>query len=229
MNLPQALASLVHESITNRAPPLLVALCGWADTGKSTVASQLCSDLGRFDIFGDMISTDSFMRDRAERNALGISGYNPRSIDIQALDSAISKFLTRESFAHYPYDNRTGTKNVRPRVVEPCDVLVVEGIHSFNPGVAKRMHLKVFIDADEVTLRQMRYRANMQKRGMKAVDAEARIESEWQEYCTAVRPLISSADLIVHVDESYNYRWPMSSGNPRTGSDLSLPVRTSDA
>lgn len=213
MNLPQTLASLIQARLTNHTPPLFMALCGWADTGKSTVASQLCGALAQLSISGDSISTDSFMKDRAERNALGISGYNPRSIDIHALDAAIRKFTAREPFSHYPYDNRTGTKHVNPIVVAPCDALVVEGIHSFHLDVANRMHLKVFFDSDESTLRLMRYRANMQKRGMKPADAETRIQNEWQDYCAMVRPLMASADLVIHVDQLFNYRWLVNSGD----------------
>lgn len=178
------------------------------------MASQLCGALGELGISGFTISTDSLMKDRAERNALGINGYNPRSIDIHALESAISKFITREPFAHHPYDNRTGTKQVSPKLVDPCDVLVVEGIHAFDRAIANRMQLKVFFDSDEATLRHMRYRANMQKRGMNPADAEARIQSEWQDYCAFVRPLVSSADLVVQVDQHFNYRWLIDSTDP---------------
>ena len=223
MDLAQTLASLVHASLTTRTPPILVALCGWADTGKSTVAGQLCGALVRLGTSSDLISTDSFMLDRAERNALGISGYNPLSIDINALETSLSKFSLREAFTHYPYDNGTGTKQVNPSVVEPCDVLVVEGIHSFHPGIAKQMSMKVFFDSDEATLRKMRYRANMQKRGMSPASAEAKIQNEWQDYCALVRPLITSADLVVHVDERFNYRWLMSTGSPGASSNVTLP------
>lgn len=205
--LPQALARLVQTRLVTQAPPLLVALCGWADTGKSTVARQLFEQLGLRSVSGTAISTDAFMKDRAERNALGISGYNPESIDIRALDAAISRFKLGEPFAYHPYDNKTGTRQRNPSIVEPCEILVVEGIHAFHPAVAERMHLKVFIESDEATLRDMRYRANMHKRGMSAMDARARSQAEWQDYSALVRPLFTSADLVVQVDRHFNYQW----------------------
>ena len=223
MNLPRMLATLVHAKLADRAPPLIVALCGWADTGKSTVASPLCAELGQLGISGFSISTDSFMKDRRERNALGISGYNPRSINSQALESAILKFIAREPFAHHPYDNRVGTKQESPKVVAPGDVLVVEGIHAFDLVVAKQMQLRIFFDSDEATLRHMRYRAHIQKRDMKPAEAGARIEGEWQDYCAFIRPLTSSADLIVQVDRHFNYKWPTDSGAP---SESSKPTYT---
>lgn len=146
------------------------------------------------------------MRDRAERNALGISGYDLRSLDVQALQGALTCFANRESFNVHPYDNRTGTKNPKPKTVVPVEVLVVEGIHSLHISLAQQMDLKVFVESDEATLRQMRYRANMQKRGMTAHDAAVRISSEWEDYNVAVRPQIEIADLVVQVDMQFKYR-----------------------
>lgn len=206
MDLPRTLAALIHTALGSRAPPFIVALCGWADTGKSTLAARLRAALGRLGVGADSISTDDFMRDRAERNALGISGYDLRSLDVQALQGAIASFVDREPFSVHPYHNRTGTKSPRPQTILPVEVLVVEGIHSLHPDLAHRMDLKVFIDSDEATLRQMRHRANMHKRGMTAGDAAARISSEWRDYMTAVRPRIEVADLVVQVDMEFNYR-----------------------
>ncbi len=206
MDLPQTLATLVQSSLAHRAPPHLVAICGWADTGKSTLAARLCVALGQLGVRGDSISTDDFMRDRAERNALGISGYDLRSLNVQALQGALVSFVKREPFSVHPYDNRTGTKSPKPRSVQPVDVLVVEGIHSLHLSFAHQMDLKVFIDSDEATLRQMRYRANMQKRGMTPVDAAARITSEWEDYNAVVRPRVEVADLVVQVDAEFRYQ-----------------------
>jgi len=146
------------------------------------------------------------MLERAERNALGISGYDLRSLDVQALQRALTSFVNREPFSVHLYDNRTGTKNPKPKTVVPIEVLVVEGIHSLHVGLSQQMDLKVFIDSDEATLRQMRYRANMQKRGMTAHDAAVRISSEWEDYNVAVRPRIEVADLVVEVDMEFKYR-----------------------
>lgn len=167
---------------------------------------KLCEALGKDGITASPVSTDAFMKDRAERNSLGISGYDPRSIDIHRLARAIEMFLSGRDFKYHPYDNRTGTKQRSPSMVSSCQVLVVEGIHSLHPAVANLMHWKVFMASDEATLHQMRYRANIQKRGMSAEEAGARIPAEWQDYRRYVEPLSASADWIVQVDQAFNYR-----------------------
>lgn len=206
MELPRTLAALVSSRVARNEEPFLVAICGWADTGKSTLAAQLRAALTAGGVESESISTDDFLRDRVERNALGISGYDVRSLDASDLHEAIARFQRRQSFTVQPYDNRTGTRSRQPRTVFPAKVLVVEGIHSLHASVADQMGLKVFIDSDEATLRQMRYRANMLKRGMTAEDAAARISSEWEDYNIFVRPRMAVSDLVVRVDEHFVYR-----------------------
>lgn len=206
MDLPQTLATLINTSLVDRTRPFLVAICGWADTGKSTLARRLCVALAHLGVEANWVSSDDFMRDRAERNALGISGYDLQSLDIQALQRALTSFVDREPFSIYPYDNRTGTKSLLSKAILPADVLVVEGIHSLHSNLTHLLSLKIFIDSDEHTLREMRFRANVQKRGMTQEDAGARISREWEDYNAAVRPRIEVADLVYHVDAAYQYR-----------------------
>ena len=205
MNLPQTIVDWVRELLEDHKPPILLAICGWADTGKSTLANNQGMALAQVGIDSDSISTDGFLKDRVERNELGISGYNPSSMDIEALHSAIANFVERQAFNYFGYDNKTGTKQIHSRTIRPASVLVVEGIHAFHPKVVDRFHLRVFIDADQATLRAMRYRANMLKRGMNAEDAASRIENEWEDYRAFIGPQIPRADMTVRVNQHFEY------------------------
>ena len=209
MRLAQTLAEHICANLDKQPPPLLVAICGWADTGKSTLAKDLADVLATLGVDADWISTDAFMKDRAERNALGITGYNTLSIDSTLLASAIDHFVGREAFAYRPYDNRSGTKHENPRTVAPGRVLVVEGIHALHPSIERRFLLKIFIDSDELTLREMRRQANVLKRGMSLGDAASRIQSEWEDFCSIVLTQKPLANLVVHVSREYEYAYPI--------------------
>jgi uridine kinase len=107
MRLAQTLAEHICANLDKQSSPFLVAICGWADTGKSTLAKDLSAALATLGVDADWISTDAFMKDRAERNALGITGYNHLSIDSTLLASTIDHFVGGEAFAYRPYDNRS--------------------------------------------------------------------------------------------------------------------------
>ncbi|HTA64635.1 MAG TPA: hypothetical protein VK753_03945 [Xanthomonadaceae bacterium] len=205
MTIVHTLASRIATSHTTASPPFLVAICGWADTGKSTLAHEVCNALASMGTSADWISTDAFMNDRAERNRLGISGYNPLSIDVAALSDTVRRFVARENVTYHPYDNRTGTKSPVQKTIRPQSVIVVEGIHAFHPSIASAHHLRVFIDADEPTLRAMRLRANIDKRGMDPTQAAKRIDAELEDYRRYIVPMKSRADVSVTVSCDFDY------------------------
>ena len=208
MHLAQVLAENTCNALDQQSRPCLVAICGWADTGKSTLAKDLCAGLQTQGHAADCISTDAFMKDRAERNAIGVTGYDPISVNIESLALAIDHFVAGEAFSYHPYDNRTGAKRQDCRIVAPGRVLVVEGIHALHPMIESRFSLKIFIDSDEQTLREMRRRANIFKRGMNSYDAASRIQKEWDDFCSIVLPRKRSANLVFRVNLEYEYSHP---------------------
>uniref|UniRef100_UPI0035B2DDED uridine kinase family protein n=1 Tax=Chitinimonas sp. TaxID=1934313 RepID=UPI0035B2DDED len=176
------LADRVREFRRENRKPFLLALCGWADTGKSTLAASIADELRLRNISADWISTDAFMQNRNTRNQLGISGYNSLSIRGDELRQALQAVSLGQAFDYYPYDNWSGTKAVTPRPVAAQEVIIVEGIHALHPQIIDLLHLKIFIDADEATLRQMRLDANQSKRGMNLTQAGERIDHEFHEF-----------------------------------------------
>lgn len=206
MNLARTLAGqIIAAHSAKPRPPFLVAICGWADTGKSTLAGKLCASLAALGLGADWLSTDAFLRDRSERNANGLTGYNTLSMDARAMQDAMANILSCRDFKYFPYENRTGRKADKPRTLLAQPVIVVEGIHAFHPTIAKALDLQVFIDSDEGTLRAMRARANVAKRGMSPADARARIDEELADYRAFTLPLKVQADITVRVNMDFEY------------------------
>lgn len=136
MDLSRSLADSLCGRLNDVDQASLVAICGWADTGKSTLAGRLRAVLAEAGVSAESVSTDDFLLDRAQRYAMGINGYDPRSLDIAGLVAALGCFLSQQPFSVHPYDNRSGTKRSVARTVPPARVLVVEGIHSLHPSIA---------------------------------------------------------------------------------------------
>lgn len=184
---------------------VLVSLCGWADTGKTTLAEQICSGLRALNIESDHISTDSFMPERAERNRKGISGYHTDSLKKEELLRYIARLRERAAVKYYPYDNRTGRNAAAYRTIEAADVIVIEGIHSFNEAIRSQAGLLIYIDAPVDVLEELRFHANIKKRGFAEAEAGARIKDELEEYFRYISPGKKYAQLTITVDGHYNY------------------------
>lgn len=207
MNFVQTLAAQITALLPSvQSRPFLVGICGWADTGKSTLARNVCETLRTAGQDADWISTDAFLKGRGERNALGITGYNPLSLDCQSLAFAIGQISRRQEYSYRPYDNRTGSKELSQRTLAPGTVVVVvEGIHALHPVVSSALHLRVFIESDEDVLRAMRIRANIKKRGMIPTEAAGRIDQELEDYGRFTRPNKAQAQVEVEVGLDFQY------------------------
>jgi uridine kinase len=186
-------------------PPFLVAICGWADTGKSTLAAELSHALASQGISADWISTDVFLKNREQRNSLGISGYNPLSFHANEFSAAVDQLAAQREYVYYPYDNRAGANALTPRTILPVSTIVIEGIHAFHDAVRDLCRLRVFIDSDEGTLRTLRARANVNKRGMNPAEASKRIDSEFEDYTRYLAPKKRFADVCLNVGLDFEY------------------------
>jgi uridine kinase len=199
------IADKIAEQLKESSRPLLVSICGWADVGKSTLTENISRELTRRRIKSNWISTDSFMKKRAVRNASGISGYNPLSLKFKNLLATIKAFTDQKDLEYFPYDNRQGENSTESRMIEPSEVYIIEGIQSFNPVLNDVMALKIFIDADTGTLRNLRFKANINKRGFDAANAGDKIEFELEEFLRFVFPFKKNADINIVTDKNYNY------------------------
>ena len=205
MSIVQNLATRVAASISKSESPYFVAICGWADTGKSTLAAELCDALNCNNVGADWISTDAFLKNRAERNNLRISGYNPLSIDANELSIAVNRLALQDDYTYCPYDNRIGGNTSIPKKISPESVIVIEGIHAFHSAVSRLCLLRLFIDSDVETLRAMRVRANKVKRGMNDTEASVRVDGELQDYRTHILPRKTLANVAVNVSSAFEY------------------------
>ncbi len=183
----------------------LISICGAADTGKSTLSKQICQELKKQNIECDVISTDSFMLDREQRLRKGFSGYNSMSLLSEKLIFTISEIENKKQIQYFCYDNKLGKNRDEYRVIPPIEILIIEGIHSFSEQIRDKAELKIFLDADESTLKKLRFKANINKRGFTENNAGNRINEELDEYYTFIEPNKRYSDIIINTDENFNY------------------------
>jgi type I pantothenate kinase len=132
----QASAALL--GLTYCVTPFMLGIAGAVAVGKSTAASALAQSLGARGLSLQIISTDSFLLPNQVLAARGLSqrkGF-PESYDRRSMLRFASSVragltgLTVPVYSHAEYDIVANAHSP----VQPCDVLILEGVNVLAPG-----------------------------------------------------------------------------------------------
>ncbi|MGX7106376.1 type I pantothenate kinase [Hutsoniella sourekii] len=133
-------------------PPFIIGISGSVAVGKSTVARVLQELLQRAYPAKtvEMMTTDGFLYSNRELKRRGISNRKgfPESYDMVALLDFMSAVKTQSGPVSYPiyshdiYDVIPGKK----RTIEAVDILIVEGINTFQLPQNQQIYVSDFID-----------------------------------------------------------------------------------
>ncbi len=152
--------------IKTKAAPLLVAIVGGSGAGKSWLADQLQSMLGRQ---AARISLDDFYRDRSHlppgRRAR-INFDHPRSIDWVRLEEALGDCLAGRTARIPQYDFTSHTRRAVMQVLRPRPVILMDGLWLLRrPKLRKIFTLSVFLDCPVETRLKRRLARDLESRG----------------------------------------------------------------
>ncbi len=185
--------------------PLLVALCGAADVGKSTMARTIVEKLLENRFTADHVSFDTFLLDRQTRLLLGISGYDIGAHDIDTAARSIGNMLRGQPFHYFEYDHVTGRNRTEGRIINRPQIMLVEGLHTFHEQIMPYLDYKIFIQGSKDVLNALRHTHNVHKRNMSPSIAAENLEREYALYESQVLPYCRYADLCVRVTEQWQY------------------------
>lgn len=132
----QAIASKIQN--TNSITPVLIAIEGYGGSGKTTFAEKLAEKLG--DTY--IVSIDDFI----VKEKLTEPSWDKGSIDRKRLENQVLKPLYGGKTASYQKliwaDNSLGDSLEVPKT----RFVIVEGISSYHPKIAKYYDYKIWID-----------------------------------------------------------------------------------
>lgn len=130
--------------------PLVIGIAGGSGSGKTTVAQEILKRVGADKIA--YLQHDSYYKDLtglppARRTEINFD--HPDSLDNELLIKHIASLLDFQPVSVPIYDFATDSRTGETFIVEPKNVIIVEGILIFvEPELRKLFDVKIFVDTD---------------------------------------------------------------------------------
>ncbi len=181
----------------------LVGICGGTGSGKTTLAAKVVDQLNtsRGAEAASTISFDSYYVDQSAKSEIERQGVNydhPSSLDGQLLAQHLSELSAGNAVAVPVYDFATHTRSSEVRLLEPADVIVVEGILIYAfPDIRSRLDFRVFRRCPEPIRFARRFERDLTERGRsEASIAEQLASTVMPMHDEFVEPSAQFADLV---------------------------------
>ncbi len=178
---------------------LFIGICGASGSGKSTLSEELLLALGTS---STVINQDAYYLDYPhlsfeERSKLNFD--EPKIFDHDQLLTDINDLLEGKPIVKKAYDFTTHARVKSDDIINPGEVLIMEGIHAFyDKRLCDRMFLKLFINVepDICLLRRINRDIKERKRSIDSISDQylATVKPMYDKY---IRNYIHQADVIV--------------------------------
>ena len=131
--------------------PLLIGIAGGSASGKTTIAQCLKKEFEQTRSVV-IIREDDYYKDQSEKTMAERVKTNydhPFAFDHALMIEQIDALLAGQAIEKPVYDFVQHTRTTLTEVVEPCDVVVLEGLFVLEePELRKRLNIKVYVDTD---------------------------------------------------------------------------------
>ena len=129
---------------------LIIGIAGGTGPGKTTVVRKTIEQLPIGEVA--VLPQDSYYRDASEKpleERLEMNFDHPDSVEFELLVKHVKDLKAGKSIEQPIYSYVTCTRAAETILVEPCEVVIVEGILVLtNPKLRDLMDMKIFVDAD---------------------------------------------------------------------------------
>ena len=162
---------------------IFIGICGASGSGKSTLAREITRDIGASVV---VLQQDSYYTNHPdmtfeERPKLNYD--EPEIFDHAALYEDVSSLLSGQNIKRKAYDFSLHARCDTDEVIEPADVLILEGIHAFyDRRLLDKMFLKLYVSVDPDICLLRRIKRDIKDRG-RDIDSIAR------QYLDTVKPM----------------------------------------
>ena len=149
---------------------IIIGIAGGTGSGKTTVAKKMIKDLHSGSVV--LLSQDSYYKDSSnvpaeERQSINFD--HPDAFDWDLLFKQVKLLKSGKAIEQPVYDFITSSRLPQTIHVEPCEVLIIEGIMAlWNKKLRDLMDIKIYVDADADERLIRVIRRDVQERGRTA-------------------------------------------------------------
>ena len=163
---------------------MIIGICGGTGSGKTTIARAIVEAVGKTNVV--LVEQDSYYRNLAdmpldERHQANFD--HPDSIDSDMLVNHIRRLKQGLQVEMPMYDFKTHTRSERIEIIEPKQVVIVEGILIFSETrVLDMLDVRVYVDTPDDVRFIRRLQRDISERGRT-------VETVVAQYYRTVRPM----------------------------------------
>jgi uridine kinase len=163
---------------------MIIGICGGTGSGKTTIARAIVEAVGKTNVV--LVEQDSYYRNLAdmpldERHQANFD--HPDSIDSDMLVNHIRRLKQGLQVEMPMYDFKTHTRSERIEIIEPKQVVIVEGILIFSEArVLDLLDVRVYVDTPDDVRFIRRLQRDILERGRT-------VETVVAQYYRTVRPM----------------------------------------
>ncbi|ASB48581.1 uridine kinase [Alkalitalea saponilacus] len=179
---------------------LIIGIAGGTGSGKTTVVKKILKQLPCNEVA--VLPQDSYYRDSGhlppdERQKINFD--HPDAIEFELLTKHIARLKAGKPVEQPVYSYLTCTRQKETIKVNPCEVIIVEGILILsNPALRELMDLKVFVDAEPDDRLMRVIQRDIEERGRTVQKVLTRYEDTVKPmHLQFIEPTKRYADLIV--------------------------------
>ncbi len=179
-----------------RRRPVMIAIAGDSAAGKTTLTRGLVEALGP-ERCVSMCTDDYHRYDRAERRELPFTALHPDCNHLEIMEQHLQLLATGSPILKPVYDHATG-ELVRPELVEPAPIVIVEGLFPLHSKLARAcFDVTVYLDPPEEIRRGWKVARDTTRRGYTTGAVLAELARREDESAAHIRPQRAHADLVV--------------------------------
>ena len=183
----------------------VVAIAGGSGSGKTSLALALVKAIGEDRCL--LLAQDDYYHDQSKKfdgDGGSVNFDHPDATDFSLMSENIKDLVTGKRVEIPQYDFVTHTRKPKPLIVEPKDIIVLDGILLLaNKTLTELFNVSIFVDVPEGVRFSRRKKRDIEERGRSVEGIENQLKNQVRPmHNQFVEPFKGNVDLLVNGESS---------------------------